>query len=120
MTSDKKAALRKKRVWKVSDFAAWVEISHKSAKSVLLCLDAELGGLLLRQSSGTNRGYWFFPAMLAKAKPELFEHIESLEQRLDDLEDAFSTMKTDQKRIVSQVGQNSRDVDRLKRTRRAA
>jgi TolA-binding protein len=55
-----------------------------------------------------------------KLHPELFDRIESLEGRVEDLEEELSETRAHQKRIVSQVGQNTRDIDRLKQRRPAA
>lgn len=114
------ADLRKKRVWDVGDFAEWLGVSHKQAKSILLRLDAEVGGMLLRRTRGANRGYWFFPSVLAKVKPEVFERVESLEARVGELEGRVDEYETTQRRILSQVGQNSRDIARLRPRRSSA
>ena len=111
---------RKKRVWTVADFAqhAYNDASPpacRRARRALKALDAKHGGKLLIPSAGTNREYTFYPSRLAKLEPDLFTPVESLEFRIDELEDDVADVRVAQKRIVSQVGQNTRDIDRLRR-----
>ena len=104
---------RKKRVWNVADFAAHAGLSHRSARRLLKRLDERHRGRLLMPSGGTNREYSFFPAVLARLEPDLFAPIESIEYRLDELEDDVAEMRVREKRIVAQVGQNTRDIARI-------
>jgi hypothetical protein len=112
--------LRKKRLWNVADFAAWCGISHKQALSLLKQLNAETGGMLLRTSGGKKPEYTFFVAALAKVKPEIFERVDSLEARVDLLEEQMSERVVRERQIASQVGANSRDIVKLQRRPRAA
>lgn len=108
------AALRRKRLWTAADFAAFLgdDVSPRQARELLKRWDAESGGKLLMPSTGTNRLFRFAPAMLMKLHPEIFERIESLEFRVEELEEGLSDMRASQKRIVAQVGQNSRDISK--------
>ncbi len=110
----------KKRLWTVSDFAAWVGISRKCALALLKQLNTETGGMLLRTSGGKRPAYTFFVASLAKAKPEVFERIEGLETRVDRLEEQMDDRVSRERLIASQVGANTRDIVRLKARRPAA
>ncbi len=117
-------ALRKKRVWSVADFAlhAYGESSPAAclrARRFLKRLDAKHDGELLQPSKGTNREYTFMPATLARLEPDLFEPIESLEVKLDALEEDVGELRADQRRIVMQTGANTREIQRLK-TRKVA
>lgn len=102
------APLRKKRIWTVTDFATFMGVSSKSARAILKRLDREVGGMLLRKSEGKKPEYTFFPAMLAKAKPEVFERLETIESRVDEIEAEIETLRREQRMIVSQVGSNTR------------
>lgn len=109
--------LRKKRVWTVADFAlhAYADDSPAAclrARRLLKRLDEKHGGALLVPSKGTNREYTFAPATLARLEPDLFAPIESLEVRFDALEEDVGELRADQRRIVSQVGANTRRGER--------
>lgn len=112
--------LRKKRLWNVSDFALWCGIGHKQALSLLKQLNAETGGMLLRTGNGKRPEYTFFVAALAKVKPEVFERVDSLEARVDNLEEQMSERVLRERQIASQVGANSREIVKLQRRPRAA
>lgn len=113
-------ALRKKRLWTVADFAAWLGIKRKPALALLKRLDEELGSTLLMTSKGKKPEYTFFPALLAKAKPEIFERVEGLEMRVNELEERVGEISATQRRAIAQMGQNSRDIVRLQSRRPAA
>ena len=106
---------RKKRVWTVADFAHHAGISPRQARRLLLRLDAKHKRKLLIPSTGTNRVYTLFPAVLARLEPDLFAPIESLEFRVEALEEDACTHARAQKMIASQVGANTREIERLKR-----
>lgn len=116
---------RRARVWTVADFVRHVYGGEPTpakklrARRWLLRLNRKHGGRLLIPSEGTNREYTLLPAMLARLEPELFKPIESLEFRVDELEEELSEVKATQRRTISQVGQNSRDIARM-RTRSSA
>jgi len=116
----KKDLLRKKRLWNVADFAAWVGISHKQALSLLKQLNAEAGGMLLRSGTGKKPEYTFFVAALAKVKPEIFERVDSLESRVDALEDQMEERVTRERQLAAAIGQNTRDIVKLARRPKAA
>lgn len=111
--------LRRKRVWTVADFALFAGLSHKSARKLLKRYHDELGGRLLRPSQGTNREYTFLPSLLARYADGLFEPIESLEVRVDDIEDKLGELHRAQRIVAVQTGQNTGDIGRLKRQRAA-
>jgi hypothetical protein len=118
-------ASRKKRIWCVADFAQHAygddaPAARLRARRFLLRLHEKHGGKLLIPSQGTNREYTFFPSTLARLEPDLFTPIESVEYRLDELEDDVGELRVHQKRIVAQVGQNTRDVARLSKRARVA
>ncbi len=114
---------RRRRVWRVSDFARHVfgeatPATKIRARRLLLRLDAKHGGKLLHASGGTNRGWWFYPATLAELEATLFAPLESLGPRLEDLEEtvteSFERLAVDQKIIATQTARNSRDIARLR------
>jgi hypothetical protein len=114
----------RKRVWRVRDFArhAFGDDSAPAcirARRLLLRLDAKHGGKLLAGAS--SRGYTFRPALLAKLEPELFEPIDSVEARLDELEDLVDErverLSADQRIIASTVAMHSRDLARMRARR---
>lgn len=114
---------RRKRVWSVQDFArhAYGEddaAACRRSRRFLMRLDAKHGGRLLIRTSGANRGYMFMPATLARLEPDLFEPVESLEFRVEAVEEKIDEMCSNEKAIVAQVKQNSRDIAvmRMKRT----
>jgi hypothetical protein len=110
---------RKRRVWTVGDFAAHAGLSHGRALRLLKRLDDKHRGAVLIPSAGSNRSYTLFPATLARLEPDLFAPIESLEFRVEALEESADGMKLDQRRIVLQVGQNTRDIARIRSYARA-
>lgn len=120
LQSDHTKALLRKRLWTPADLGEWLGISSRAARSLLKRLHVESGGMLIMMSKGRKPEYTFFAATLAKVKPEIFERIESLEVRIVALEDAFDDLRTRETKIVSQVGQNSRDIARMRRRPRAA
>lgn len=113
-------SVKRKRVWNVRDFAAHLGISTKAARTLLKRLNDELDGGLLMTTGGKKPEYTFFPARLARDKPEIFEWFESLESRVDELEEGLGDVKAAQRRIVAQVGQNTRDVAKIRSRGRAA
>lgn len=108
--------IRRKRLWTVTDFATWMGITRKPAMALLRALDTELGGVLLRKSNGKKPEYSFVPALLAKAKPELFEKIVSLEIRVDEHDERIEALEGSSRRTISQVGYVTRCVEKLRRT----
>lgn len=121
ITVDERKALRRKALWRVSDFAAYVGISRERARRALLRYNVELGDMLLRPTSRTNRGYTFFWAALAKHAPAAFLE-DPLEQqrRVDVLEDLVSELSQSHRIIAVQTGANTRAIERVKRTGKAA
>lgn len=117
---EERKALRRKALWRVTDFAAYLGISRKRALRSLLRYHAELG-TLLRPSRGTNRGYTFFWATLAKHAPDAFldDPIEQ-QRRTDLLEDRVADLHQGHRIIVTTVKQNTNDIERLKRAKAAA
>lgn len=118
VTLDQRKALRRRAIWRVTDFARYVGIESRAARRLLLRYNVELGGLLLRPSSGTNRGWTFYWASLARHAPDAFvdDPLEQ-QQRLDSVEDAVDSMSVSQRAIAAQTGQNTRDIAHLKSRR---
>lgn len=116
---------RKKRVWTVSDFAlhAYNDDSAQAcrrARRYLVRLNQKHGGQILLSTVGTNREYSFHPAILARLEPDLFTAIESLEFRLDAVEEDLGDIRATQRLTILQMGHNSRDIARLQSRRPAA
>lgn len=114
------APLARKRVWTVADFAkhAWNDDSEAAclrARRFLKRLDAKHHGKLLVPSDGANRMFTFYPALLAKLEPDLFTPVQSIEFRLEVLEDEVSEVKRHQKVVVGQVGANTRRIEQQAR-----
>ena len=121
---------RKKRVWSAADFAEHVfgektDAARRRAVRELKRLDAKHGNKLLRASTGKNRRFTFLPAMLYRLEPALFEAIESLEERVAELEERadltdehFEDASRNLRRVAVQVGQNTRDIAKLRSARR--
>lgn len=97
-----------------------MELSHRQARELLKRLNEEVGGTLLRTTGGKKPEYTFFPAVLAKAKPEVFERLESLEEKVENLLEWREEQDGRTKRIVAQTGQNTRDIARIRSRERAA
>jgi hypothetical protein len=104
---------RKKRVWKVGDFATHAGISHRAARRLLLRLNAKHGGGLLTPSEGANREYTFLPSALARLEPDYFSPVESLEFRLEEVEEAVTTITAQHRRLAVQTGENTRQIAQL-------
>jgi hypothetical protein len=121
MTTDDRKALRRRALWTVADFARYLGVSHWQAKTALLRYNVALGGTLLRSSTGTNRGYTFFWALLAKHDESAFldDPIEQ-QQRVDVLEDLVGDIRRSMQVIAAQTGHNTRDIIALRRIKRSA
>lgn len=104
---------RKKRVWKVADFAEHAGIAHRAARRLLQRLDAKHGGRLLTPSEGTNREYTFLPAVLSRLEPDYFSPVESLEFRMEEVEEAVTTITAQHRRLAAQTGENTRQIAQL-------
>lgn len=102
--------LKDKRVWTVSDFAELAGLSHVPARRLLLKIDAKHRGRLLTRSEGTNRMYTFRPATLRRLEPEYFEPVESLEFRVEELEEGLATVTAALRRVATQVGAHTRQL----------
>ena len=119
--SDVRKRLRRKTWWTVADFAAYTESTHRQAKYQLERCNAELGGMLLRPSSGTNRRYTFAWRALAKHFPEAFEEdaVDVL-TRVDRVEDDVEALGRAQRMLAAQTGQNTRDIAKMRSPPRRA
>lgn len=115
-----------KRVWDVADFADHLgegfegPQGHRRARRLLKRLDEKHGGKLLIPSKGANREYTFLVATLARLEHELFEPVESLELRLEAVEERVDELSVDQRRIAAQTGHNTREIARMRRSGCAA
>ena len=122
------AHLRRKRFWTVTDFAEFAGLSHKAAKARLKTYNAAMSGMLLIRSQGENREYTFLPALLARAIDDgrlaqaagLFDSIDSLEMRVDSMEDRVGDLYQSHRTIASQTGQNTREIAKLHQRLRVA
>lgn len=111
--------LRKKKVWDVEDFREFLGgdeagVSHWQARERLKTYDTQLGGKLLLRTQGTNRGYKFYPAALAKAFPELFESLEGVMVRLEDHEERLGDLFHQVRTLTSATAQNTRDIAKIR------
>ncbi len=116
---------RKQRIWNVAIFAmhAYNDDSESAclrARRYLKRLNEKHGGKLLIPSAGVNRAFTFHPATLARLEADLFTAVESLEFRVDELEEGLDAVREDQSAIVSQTRNNSRDIAQLRRQRNRA
>lgn len=111
--------LRRKRFWNVADFAEFAGLTHKVAKARLKTYNEQMNGMLLTPSRGTNREYTFLPSRLSRAIPDMFEPIDSVEFRVNDLEDKIEKMHHAQRIVAVQTGANTNEIERLKRKRAA-
>jgi len=112
-------------VWTVADFATHAysddsEAACLRARRFLKRLDTKHRGRLLIPSRGTNRAFVFYPSVLARLEPDLFTPVESIEFRLDAVEDDVAEVRRHQRIIASSVGQNARDIARLRTQRPVA
>lgn len=116
----------KSRIWTCADFARHVygEVTPAAqlrARRFLKRLDAKHGGGLLVPSAGTNREYTLVPAVLVRLEPDLFAPIESLEYRLEELEDVCDRqaeqlrgLAVQQRALGAHTAQNTRDIARMR------
>lgn len=116
---------RKLRVWNASLFALHAygddgDAARRRALRVLKRIDAKHAGALLIPTLGTNREFTFYAATLARLEPDLFTAVESLEFRLDAVEEAIDEMRANERAIVSQMGQNARDIVKLRASKTRA
>ena len=116
MTPADRKALRRKALWRVSDLAAYMGASHKTALGILQRYNAALGDTLLRPSRGTNRGFTFLWRPLAKHDPGLFlDDPAHMVERLDACEDKGAETFDDVRILKSTMAQHSADIARLQR-----
>jgi hypothetical protein len=102
-------------VWTVGDFAKFCGVTPHIARRMLADFDREMGGALLSARTGSV-GWTFIPAQLRKhpRAKHLFEPLGSVEKRLDDLEEAENRNQIEHRQIASAVGQNTRDIIKLR------
>lgn len=117
--------LRRKRIWTVADFAEFAGLSHKAAKARLKTYNEAMSGMLLIPSKGANREFTFLPSLLARAINDgrlaiasgLFDPVESLEVRVDELEDKIGDMHQAQRAVALQTGENTRAIAKIRSRR---
>lgn len=117
-TLEEQRELRRKPVWSVADFAFYSHVTPKVARSRLRTYDRQLGGLLIMRR-GVDAGWWEISAAKL-AKLGLFEPIDSLVIRVEALEDVVDQLATTDRRIAGQVGQNTRDIAKMRSRTRVA
>jgi len=106
--------LRKKRIWNVADLAKFLGWHFLRARRFLLKLNAKHGGQLFLARGGENRPYTFYVATLARLEPDMFAPIESIEVRLDEVEEGLGEVRSDLRRTALQTGANTRDIAKLR------
>ena len=67
-----------------------------------------------------NRVFTLYPAVLARLEADLFTAVESLDFRIEELEEALDAEREDERAIVAQVKQNSRDIAHMRARSRPA
>lgn len=103
------------RIWRVRDVAAHVF----GEKTPAACVRARRMLLRLQERStvrfleSNGRAYRVVVASLRKAAPDLFAPLD-MEGRLSALEETVAELRVDQRRIVSQVGANTRAIERVR------
>ena len=117
---------RKKRVWSVAEFALFVlsddsKAACKRALRMLNRLDVKHDGAVLHRDAGK---YYVYPATLARLEADLFAPIESLEFRVEALEElteeGLERLSADNRCLAAQTAQNTRDISKLRSRGRAA
>lgn len=101
-------------MWDVADVAKHLGMSPWAAKRRLLRLDREHPGLLER-SAGKNRRFTVVVARLRECCPELFRPVEDLEGQVEELREEVAELRRFLKIVVSQVGANTRSIEKVKR-----
>lgn len=115
LTPAERKALRRKSLWRVADLARYMGESQQVARRVLQRYNAALGGMLLRPSKGRCRVYTFLWRPLAAHDPGMFlDDPLDAQAKLDEVEDIARATQQAQRMIANQVGENSRDISRLK------
>lgn len=112
--------LARKRVWSAADFARHAfsddsDAACRRARRLLKKIDDRHNGRLLM--SAPTGGFTFYPSVLVRLEPDLFTPIESLEFRLDTLEEDVAETRRATKMIATQTGANTRDISKLKSRR---
>lgn len=113
-------APRKVRVWTVAMFAKHAfnddrPPACRRARRLLKKIDKKHRGKLLVPTEGANREFTFMPAVLARLEPDLFTAVESIEFRLEAVEEEVGELRATQRRTIGQVGYLSREVTKLQR-----
>jgi hypothetical protein len=117
-------APRRKRIWSIADFAMHAygeadEPACRRAKRFLLKLNAKHGGQLLIKSECASRGYSIIIAKLRKLEAELFEPVEPLEFKVEELAELLEQMKSNERAMVKEISRHSLEIIRLKARRHA-
>lgn len=121
ITIDERKALRRRAHWTVSDFARYTSVSSERARRALLRYNTALGGTLLKTSTGANRRYGFYWALLAAHAPDAFlDDPLEMQHRVDALEDLISDMQRELKGATMQVGWVTREFAKLQARRSKA
>lgn len=106
--------MRRRAYWSVADFARYTGVPVHTARRVLLRYNDAVGGTLLRPSSGANRRYGFYWALLAQHAPEAFlDNPIEMQDRVDTAERLISDIHESLRSTRSQVGWITREVTRL-------
>ena len=118
---------RRARVWATIDFARHLygtpspsRAQHLRARRMLRRLNAKHGGQLLTPSEGTNRGYTLCPSVLARLEPDLFTPVESLEFRIEELEDVADRQTEQIQALALRTTEHGREIARLRNRPTAA
>lgn len=107
---------RRPRIWRVRDVAAHVFGESSPAACVRarrMLLRLQSMNPRVRFLEGNGRAYRVVVAALRKAAPDLFAPLD-VEGRLAAVEEAVAELRVDQRRIVAQVGANTRAIERVR------
>jgi len=102
------------RIWTVADFAAFTNTTHRAALRLLKQLDAQLGGMLLRASSGKKPEYTLFPGQLAQLAPDFMADWKNHDTRITGVEERLYQIEGAHRRLAAQTASNTRDVAALR------
>ena len=108
------------RIWTVADFAAFTNTTHRAALRLLKQLDAQLGGMLLRASTGKKPEYTLFPGQLAQLAPEFMADWQNHDTRITGVEERLYQLEGAQRRLAAQTTSNTRDIAVIRNRKRAA
>lgn len=104
--------MKRKRLWTIADLAQHMGIPPRRARAFVRRLNEKHGGKIVRYE---GCGYVIDRARLRRAMPDLFLEPNSLEMRVERIEEGIEEIKRLNAMIEAQLRMNIADVAKIRR-----